>query len=290
VCEAAAIGTPPWTRSEIIESIEEFLGVYADRPIADNQGGMKAPHMFATWFMVRALSPDLIVESGIWRGQGTWLLERACPTARLVSIDVDLGNRVFTSDRAVYSNRDFSEQDWSDVTDRSLVFFDDHQNAYRRLQQCRWFGFHHAIFEDNYPASQGDCYSLKKAFSCAGFEPDDSLQSSSGEGAAAQLRHMVAKLLGVSPLSLTPQYQSVTIRPNDHDSVKLRKQLDVYYEFPPVFKTGQTRWGDAWSKEKYPTPAPLLTEPTETSHDILRDEALAYTWICYARLKKVAPG
>lgn len=72
-----SIGEPPWTREEIIDSLDEFSAIYADRPIQDNKGGMKAPHMFAVWFMTRKLSPDLIVESGIWRGQSTWLLEQA---------------------------------------------------------------------------------------------------------------------------------------------------------------------------------------------------------------------
>ena len=58
-----SIGTPPWTRSEIIDHLGEFEAVYADRPIKDNQGGMKAPHMFAVWFMAKRLNPDLIVES-----------------------------------------------------------------------------------------------------------------------------------------------------------------------------------------------------------------------------------
>ena len=93
---------------------------------------MKAPHMFALWFMARKLSPDLIVESGVWKGQSTWLLETACPQAKLFSIDLDLRNREYVSQKAVYDNRDFSEQDWSMITDRSVVFFDDHQNAYRR--------------------------------------------------------------------------------------------------------------------------------------------------------------
>lgn len=105
------IGTPPWARSEIIARLDEFESIYADRPIKDNQGGMKAPHMFAVWFIAKQLSPDLIVESGILKGQSTWLLEKACPKAKLVSIDLNLGYRQYISDRAFYSDKDFIEQD-----------------------------------------------------------------------------------------------------------------------------------------------------------------------------------
>ena len=126
------IGNPPWSRDETIASLDEFSALYAKRPISDNQGGMQAPHMFAVWFMARKLQPDLIVESGIWKGQSTWLLEQACPAAKLISIDLHLGYREYISGTVTYSDRDFCEQDWSSlpITDRSLVFFDDHQNAY----------------------------------------------------------------------------------------------------------------------------------------------------------------
>jgi hypothetical protein len=279
------IGEPPWTRAEIAASIDEFSTIYADRPIKDNKGGMKAPHMFAVWFMARQLSPDLIVESGIWKGQSTWLLEKACPKADLVCIDLNLGYREYISNNAVYSDKDFSEQDWSEVTDRTLAFFDDHQNAYKRLQQCDWFGFKHIIFEDNYPITQGDCYSLKKAFANAGFNPANSQRKRTGDGTAAKIRRRFAKLIGLSPISLTPQYEAVTIESNESDSHMLRKHLDIYCEFPPIFKSDTTRWGDAWSESSYPTPKPLLERPTKPSHDAFLDEAVFYTWICYAKLK-----
>ena len=279
------IGNPPWTRDEIVASIDEFSAIYAGRPIKDNQGGMKAPHMFAVWFMARQLSPDLIVESGIWKGQSTWLLEKACPKAKLVSIDLNLGYRTYISDNAVYSDKDFSEQDWSEVTDESLVFFDDHQNAYKRLQQCKWFGFKHIIFEDNYPTTQGDCYSLKKAFANAGFEPAHSQTTLTKNAIASKILRRFARLIGLSPISLTPQYEAVKIHPNDTDSHMLQKRLDVYYEFPPVFKAGKTRWGDEWNETLYPTPEPLLERRTKSSHDAFLDEAVFYTWICYVRLK-----
>ena len=246
---------------------------------------MQSPHMFAVWFMAKQLSPDFIVESGIWKGQSTWLLEKACPNAKLVSIDINLGNRQYISDRAFYSNKDFVEQDWSEISDRSLVFFDDHQNAYKRLQQCKWFGFKHIIFEDNYPAAQGDCYSLKKAFAHAGFEPVSPASKKRGINIIAKIRRRFARLAGLHPISLIPQYETAKIRPNDIDSRMLKKNLDVYYEFPPVFKNSKTRWGDEWDDVTYPTSEPLLEQTDNSSHKLFIDEAAFYTWICYAKLK-----
>ena len=51
------IGNPTWSRDEILNNIDEFLTIYDERPIKDNQGGMQAPHMFAIWFMAKKNIP-----------------------------------------------------------------------------------------------------------------------------------------------------------------------------------------------------------------------------------------
>ena len=278
------IGQPPWDRDSIVAAIPEFEDLYNSRPIRDNNGGMKAPHMFATWFMARHFCPEVIIESGIWKGQSTWLLEKACPDARLISIDLNLAKREYISRHAEYYDIDFSEIDWSKTpVTGSLVFFDDHQNAFLRLQQCRWFGFRDIIFEDNYPSLQGDCYSLKKAFEGAGFEP---MNSDRGNRGSEAIRRRVGRLLGITPITLTPQYARRCIAPNTHDAAILRNHLDVYYEFPPVYKPDTTRWGDSWTMENYPTPAPLIGSAEPHRHPVFWDEAVYYTWICYVRLNE----
>ena len=282
MAEETRIGSPPWSRSEIVASLGEFSKVFAARPLKNNAGGMQAPHMFALWFMARRLSPDLIVESGVWKGQSTWLLEQACPRADLYAIGPNLNRREYVSERAIYRYSDFSRQDWTSVTDRSLAFFDDHQNAYRRRQQCQWVGFKHVVFDDNYPAAQGDMYSLKKAFSKSGFDPFSSRASRSW------LAHW--SLMGLAKRARTAllaraSSEPPSIPPNDVDARLLQERLDVYYEFPPVFKARETRWGDAWTAEVYPTPEPLLDEATEPFHRLFEEAAASYNWICYAKLK-----
>lgn len=287
--EIKTIGDVPWSRDDIRASLDEFEALYDKRPIRDNTGGMKAPHMFAVWFMARKLAPETIVESGIWRGQSTWLLEQACPDARIISIDLDLSLRQYISDRAQYSDVDFSAHDWTGIDPgKALVFFDDHQNAYTRVQQCWWFGFRHVIFEDNYPPSQGDCYSCKKAFSGAGFQPALGDTPKSKARLFDRIRYKIASLCGVTWIRMIPQYSRVTIPPNQHDAKYLAAHLQTYYEFPPVFQPGTTRWGDSWSPETYPTPPPILQPGEAGTHPVFFDEALFYTWICYAQLKTPA--
>lgn len=269
--EIKQIGNVDWSIDEIKDSIPQFLELYKKKPLENNQGGMLSPHMFATWFMLKKLKPKNVIESGIWKGQGTWLIENAVPEARVYSIDINLKIREFESDQVTYFEKDFSEINWSIIEDKSdtVLFFDDHQNSLKRIKLGKNLGFKHFIFEDNYPAKQGDCYSLKKAFQHAGFKR---IQQSP-KGIKAKIREIF------NPNNLEQ------IEPNKQDAEYLKDTLDIYYEFPPIFKAETTRWGDAWNEQDYPTPKPIYKELESDYLKIFQEEAVYYTWICYASLK-----
>ncbi len=264
------VGGLDWSRQELVSFLPDFLKIYNDRPIKDNQGGMRSPHMFAFYVFLKKLNPSIVIESGVWRGQGTWLIEQALPNAKIHCIDLNLHERAFISKKATYYGQDFESIDWGSAEDKSktLLFFDDHQNAIARLHAGKKLGFHHFIFEDNYPATSGDCYSLKKAFAHAGFNwpPKENF-----------VKSIVRQLLGRSTRN--------SIKPNSTDAAWLNSNLETYYEFPPVFKSAKTRWGDDWSDERYPTPAPILKAPLEPAYSLFSDDADSYTWMCYAQLK-----
>jgi len=269
-----SIGQPPWRREEILDALQEFVRLYEKRPIQDNTGGMKSPHMFLAWFALKKMKPRAIVESGVWLGQGTWFFEQACPQASLYCIDPNQNRIEYRSARAIYFEKDFSALDWADLPkEETILFFDDHQNAFKRVKTAKQFGFKHLIFEDNYPPSQGDCYSLKKALMHSGFTPSRKFLPSSVEfkeriKGFLRMKHPVGEM----------------IPPNSIDADYLKNNLEVYYEFPPVFKTGWTRWNDVWDDTNYPTPEPLLQAVTNPSQQIFLDEAAFYTWMCYAKL------
>lgn len=157
------IGTPPCTREELYGALEEFAELYKNRPIDNNDGGMKAPQMFAAWFMAKKLQPTAIIESGVFLGQGTWCFEKACPSAKIICIEPNMERVKYRSENAIYTIEDFSKIDWKKHVDceTTLCFFDDHQNALSRLEIATPQGFRHLMFEDNYPVTQGDCVSLK---------------------------------------------------------------------------------------------------------------------------------
>ena len=138
--EIKQIGEVSWTYDELRESLPEFLELYAQKPINNNQGGKKTPHMFATWFMLKKIQPKNVIESGIWKGQGTWLIEKTLPNTNIYSIDLNLSIREYVSNKVQYFDQDFSEIDWSCITDKNdtILFFDDHQNSLERLKEMKW--------------------------------------------------------------------------------------------------------------------------------------------------------
>lgn len=271
------IGAPPWSDNDIRAAYSEFKKVYAARPIADNAGGMKAPHALGCWFMLKSLRPKVIIESGVWKGQGTWLIEQACPDAEVVCLDISFNNLEYRSAGATYIEKDFSVVDFAAIDKTSaLVFFDDHQNALMRLQQLKWKGFNQAIFEDNYAGTRGDCYSIKKMLGDFGF-----VRESPSRGFLNLLATNLRALLG----RRRPDADAGTIEPNSTHRAELIEELDLYYEFPPLFKEDTTRWGDNWSDADYPTKAPLFDQSQD---DSLRIESRDYTWMCLVNLKSNA--
>lgn len=243
--ESHKIGDSPWDRSDMISHLEEFLSVYENKPIADNHGGQKASHLFYSWYVAKKMKPDIIIESGVYKGQGTWAFENASPNSRMICLDPYLKNyEGYRSKKAEYFEVDFKQIDWSRITDKSkvLCFFDDHQNAFERIVQMKIYGFKVAMFEDNYPEGHGDCISLKKIF------------------------------------EFPEKYQ---VLPEYSASEYITKVTKVYQEFPPIFSIDKTRWGTGWMS--YRSNPPIFKESNK-KFKIFEDEMDEYTWINYLEL------
>jgi len=243
-----------WSRDELNLAIEEFKILYESRPITDNNGGMKSPHMFPAWFVVRQLKPKYLIESGVWKGLGTWFFEKASPNTKIISIDPEPRFRVYTSPNSTYQTEDFLKTDWSHLPkDDTMIFFDDHQNFFERLKHAHSLGFKKIMTEDNYPYQQGDCYTPKKILANCKYVIDNAGSKT--------------------------WYDK-----NDGDLDYFNNNVSIYQEMPPLFKGDITRWGDKWDDE-YPTPEPLLSIKDEDKYSLFFEEKKDYTWICYIELK-----
>tara|TARA_B110000467_G_C18325736_1_gene488821 strand:+ start:1178 stop:2023 length:846 start_codon:yes stop_codon:yes gene_type:complete len=222
----------PFKRDEIISTIPEFVEVYSKRPIKDNSGGMKFNHCFAVWFMAKKLNPKFIIESGTWYGQSTWLLENACPSAKIFCLDINFSRLHYKSKSATYIQKDFSTIDWSGIEpEKTLCFFDDHQNQYQRLKEACWIGIKNIIFDDNYSPNEGDVYSLRKILSGTGHT---NLVVPRKYDLNPIYRLMKLLIIYLSN-NFFKHNQLLLVDPNLNDRNNFLKKINSYVEFPPVF-------------------------------------------------------
>jgi len=84
-----------WGNKEISKELKEFSEIYENRPIKYNNGGGHSPHYFALWYIIKELNPLYVIESGVWKGQSTWIIEQCCK--EIHSIDINLGLREYIS-------------------------------------------------------------------------------------------------------------------------------------------------------------------------------------------------
>lgn len=243
--------TIKWSFQDVKQYLDEFYELYQKRPIIDNSGGMKSAHMFSAWYIIKKLQPKYIIESGVWKGLGTWFFEKASSKIeKIYSIDPNPQFRIYTSPKASYQTDDFLDTDWSSLNkNETFVFFDDHQNCLPRLKKCILEKFKHICIEDNYPWQQGDCYTPKKILSNQNY---------------------IIDVNGNKSLH----------KKQDNDLKFIKENFKYYQEMYPIFKSEKTRWNDCWD-DNYPTPQPLLENKHKEKYPIFFDEKLDYTWICY---------
>jgi len=219
--------------SDLKTDLDAFCKIYAHRPIHDNSGGMGFNHSFGLWKMLTFLKPDLVVESGIWKGHSTWLIETTLPHAKIISFDTNLSVRQYVSSKVTYIESDFQFYDWSRVNlENSLIFFDDHQNSFSRIILANFFGFKRMVFEDNYTANNGDFYSLNHILSDSGF-PDVQLSHKYRKSLRAKFKR--AWYLPV--LKRAGSHQNWIIPRNNFDSKNLKHRTHVMVTFPRILQS-----------------------------------------------------
>ena len=94
-------------KSYLKKNLLYFLKIYKKRPIKNNQSGMKIDHCYALYCLLKKVKPKYVIESGVWKGQTTWLIKKVLKNSEVFSIDIDLSNReVIYDDARVMSKFD----------------------------------------------------------------------------------------------------------------------------------------------------------------------------------------
>ncbi|KAL2516190.1 hypothetical protein Fot_30182 [Forsythia ovata] len=283
-CRSKHGKTVEWTSKDLLKGLEEFVPIYEARPIKNNMYGMGFDHSFGLWFITRWLKPDLLVESGAFKGHSTWVLRQAMPDTPIVSLSprhpekyLKKGPAYVDGNCTYFAGKDFVDfgsMDWGRVMkkhgindlSRVLVFFDDHQNELKRLKQSLKAGFKHLVFEDNYDTGTGDHYSFRQI--CDQFYIRGGGHSCFRESDEARIRYTrkkfwekavdIEELCGPGEAwwgvrgqmrdDFNHSNKAISYSEHFQNSRFVESVLDVYWELPPVAGpslTHQTRYDPA---------------------------------------------
>ena len=135
--------------------VRDFYDLIPTSPVPAKKGGNGFNGCLQIYAVARLLQPKVIIESGVFRGQTTWVLRKACPQATIFCFDVDLSNLKYKDRDAIYSQADWSGFDLSAIpASETLCFFDDHIDQGRRVLEARARGLTRLLFDDNAGAAR----------------------------------------------------------------------------------------------------------------------------------------
>ena len=112
----------------------EFDAVLKRSPISDLNGGMGYNNGLISFVLCKALAPQTLIESGVWRGFTTYLLDAATPdAAQILCYDINFDLLEYKSPKARYHEMDILENQSVDHSGFDFALFDDHVSHYDRL-------------------------------------------------------------------------------------------------------------------------------------------------------------
>ena len=230
---------PNWSNNDILNELDNFITLYEKRPIKDNKGGMLFQQMFSFFFLLKKLKPQLIIESGVYKGQSTWLIENTLPNSEIISLDIDLNQREFISKKAIYSSKDFRFHDFSSIPESTLVFFDDHVNHIERIIESNFFNIKHIVLEDNYSPGKGDFQTLKQLYNKHIFNHNPGILSLIKTNFF--FNKIILKKIFKKNYNAKSDIDKISKRIRDgyvEENLfeNINKIINCYYEFPPLIK------------------------------------------------------
>jgi len=233
--------------------LDEFMDNVYDGFLSENNGGMKSPDMFTMYVMLKELEPDVVVESGVWKGQGTKIIREAvgedckiiCLEPRILFGYQDDGDTEYHMGE---NFKDFSELDLNEYKEEKIVaVFDDHINAVKRLEECKLKELDYAIFNDNYPLNCGSHVTLE---------------------------HVINK-----------DERFMKSVKNAEESIKKVKEMMKEYKIYPNIFPGQIKTGEGYFDCESYFKEPFKKEDVVEKYKPLYEEKESYRWNTLVKLK-----
>jgi hypothetical protein len=134
--------------------VNAFFASWLDTPFRDEQGGSRFNNLLWLHLIARSMQPDVIVDSGSFRGASAWALSLGSPRAQVFSFDVDLKQLALRVTGVNYIEADWSHHPADALRGaRVLAYFDDHVDQVRRLIEAHDRSCQVAIFDDDFPVT-----------------------------------------------------------------------------------------------------------------------------------------
>jgi len=120
---------------KLLNSIERYEEIFRHSKIRDSNGGFGFNNGLFFYVLISHFQPKKILESGVWRGYSTFLIDEATSVdSKIISFDINLGKREFISKKASYFESDLSLVSTVNFSKIDFALFDDHVSIYDRLK------------------------------------------------------------------------------------------------------------------------------------------------------------
>ena len=289
-----------FNKSFLKKNLPYFLEIYKNRPIKNNQSGMKIDHCFALFCLLKKIRPNNVIESGVWKGQTTWLIKKVLKNSKIFSIDINLSNREVIYDDVKYLNNDITKYNWKKIDkNKTLIIFDDHVCFSKRLNFLKKNKFKHIIFDDNLPNHHISYYTPKMIYEKQNLIKKEFIKYSNIYRLIKFIiRYCKQEFKDNIKLNFHLKFIKITYPEKINKNLKknfefLRKKIKIYYEFPPIIKFNyETRFKkilnnfNESSSNTYKVQRPIFKESEiKFSKELKQELNVQYSNICYINLK-----
>ena len=133
--------------------INEHDEIYFNRnPIYNNSGGIGYNNSLFLFIFLKNIKVNLVIESGIWQGYTSYLIDQGCKGVRNIKFDINLSKIIYKSKKAEYNEFDIDTYNFSKIykqLKKSLAFFDDHVSQLKRFQLSDRLDIPYMVFDDD---------------------------------------------------------------------------------------------------------------------------------------------
>tara|TARA_Y100000996_G_scaffold104084_1_gene76188 strand:+ start:39 stop:911 length:873 start_codon:yes stop_codon:yes gene_type:complete len=288
-----------FTKSFLKKNLPYFLEIYKSRPIKNNQSGMKIDHCFALFCFLKKIKPNIVIESGVWKGQTTWLIKNVLKNSKIFSIDIDFSNREVIYDDVNYLNKDITKYNWNKLDkNKTLIIFDDHVCFSKRLSFLKKNKFKHIIFDDNLPNHHISYYTPKMIYEKQDLIKKEFIKYSNIYRLIKfVIRYFKREFKDNVKLNFNSKFIKITypkmINKNlNRNFLFFRKKIKIYFEFPPIikfnFKKRFEKIINNFEEEisdKYKVKKPIFNNnEIKLSKELKKELNVQYSNICYINL------